>query len=485
MKKNTFKPTDEQAAIVDRALTGDEFAVEAYAGAGKSSTFRLVSEAFPRQKIQYFAFNRAMADEAARRFPANVDCRTAHSLAYREEGHKIRHKLEGRLNGGLINREYDCGIFLGQLALGTVSTFTQSDADELTLRHVPKVMLDDAELRAQAANESFDKEAASDAALNLARRLWVRMVDSGDPLPSTHDAYLKLWALKGGSLRGGLILLDEAQDANPVMLQVFMRSRGQKLLVGDRFQQIYSWRGAVNAMEATGFDSMHLTQSFRFGENVAEQARRVILENLGERITLRGTPTVQSKVTPQVSSPDAIICRTNVQVFRQMMRHLEKGGRPFVQGGTRQTEILVKAVDQLLRRGGSNHPELVGFADAQSFRNFTEIAPEHELSQIYNLIDQFGARTLIEALGSCQQSSQYSDLVVTTAHKAKGLEWEKVRLADDFVQSGEQGFTREAGRLLYVAATRGSRAINELEHALDPVAKGRDYIKPSVAKTLF
>ena len=64
-----------------------------------------------------------------------------------------------------------------------------------------------------------------------------------------------------------VLLVDEAQDTNPAMLDVFLRQKKTtKIIVGDPHQQIYAFRGAVNALDLVRPDvTYHLTQSFRFG----------------------------------------------------------------------------------------------------------------------------------------------------------------------------------------------------------------------------
>ena len=82
-----------------------------------------------------------------------------------------------------------------------------------------------------------------------ANHVWSRMCDPNDVLPLGHDGYLKLWALSKPRIAADFILLDEAQDTNPVVLGVLQSQQAQLVYVGDRYQQIYEWRGAVNAME--------------------------------------------------------------------------------------------------------------------------------------------------------------------------------------------------------------------------------------------
>ncbi len=96
-------------------------------------------------------------------------------------------------------------------------------------------------------------------------------------LPLSHDGYLKLWALSGPRAETDYILVDEAQDINPVLLGVLRQVQCPVVYVGDPYQQIYEWRGAVNAMEA--ISSPHrvlLSRSFRFGPEIAAAATRVL-----------------------------------------------------------------------------------------------------------------------------------------------------------------------------------------------------------------
>ena len=80
---------------------------------------------------------------------------------------------------------------------------------------------------------------------------WADLNDVGGRLPFSHDHYLKMWQLSGPTIPGDFILFDEAQDASPVMLDAVAQQakRGAQLVfVGDTQQQIYEWRGAVNAL---------------------------------------------------------------------------------------------------------------------------------------------------------------------------------------------------------------------------------------------
>jgi hypothetical protein len=74
-------PTGEQQAIIDAYQSGADLVIEAGAGTGKTSTLRLVAATQPRRCGLYVAYNKAIASDANRSFPASVTCVTAHSLA--------------------------------------------------------------------------------------------------------------------------------------------------------------------------------------------------------------------------------------------------------------------------------------------------------------------------------------------------------------------------------------------------------------------
>jgi ABC-type transport system involved in cytochrome c biogenesis ATPase subunit len=79
---HSFKPTAEQHAVVDAVLGGGDLKIKAYAGAGKTSTLRLIADRLASSRGSYLAFNKEIAEHARRGFPPNVSARTVHSLAY-------------------------------------------------------------------------------------------------------------------------------------------------------------------------------------------------------------------------------------------------------------------------------------------------------------------------------------------------------------------------------------------------------------------
>jgi superfamily I DNA/RNA helicase len=75
-------------------------------------------------------------------------------------------------------------------------------------------------------------------------------------------------------LAAGFVLLDEAQDTNPVLEEIFLNQDAQRVCVGDPAQQMYAWRSARDVMTVFPAEHLELTRSFRFGSPIAEVANR-------------------------------------------------------------------------------------------------------------------------------------------------------------------------------------------------------------------
>lgn len=91
----SYTSTPEQDAVIN--WQGSKLVVNAFAGTGKTSTLVRFAEANPECKILYLAYNRAVRDEAERKFPSNVECKTSHQLAWPQSGRHFRLEQADRL----------------------------------------------------------------------------------------------------------------------------------------------------------------------------------------------------------------------------------------------------------------------------------------------------------------------------------------------------------------------------------------------------
>jgi hypothetical protein len=91
-----------------------------------------------------------------------------------------------------------------------------------------------------------------------------------------------------------------------------------------------------------------------------------------------------------------------------------------------------------------------------------------------DLVDRFGVQKLVEALRKVV-SEAASDVVVSTAHRAKGREWSTVKLAGDFLHP--QDMDDEDLRLAYVSVTRAIDSLDMSEWELiQPLKVSQNYV---------
>ena len=464
---NGYQLTDEQCQAIDLATTGHNLKIEAYAGAGKTSTLSAISSAMPECSGLYIAFNRSIADEAARTFPDNVACRTAHSLAFRAIGYLYKDRLQGRLSGGYLASEYlkitnaefiynaATPAVFGNMVLDTITKFCQSADPEINRDHLPWSDLKIIETN----NDKDTKLAVAQEVVTYAKKTWKLMINVKKDIPVSHDVYLKLWGLGKPKICHDFILFDEAQDASPVMLDIVKNQNAQQIYVGDRYQQIYSFRGAVNAMQTIDTpNNCQISQSFRFGQPIANIANRILNKNLSANVNIRGFDKIKNNST---GCKNAVLCRTNGVLINELTRQLSQGKKIAVAGGCGEMISLLMAAEELQNTNKTNHRSLMLFKDWQEVIDYSETKSGADLALLVKLIDQHSAKDLITQLEKAHKVKEnQSDLILSTAHKAKGREWLSVRLENDFRHPDSDSYSKEETNLLYVAVTRAKQSLN-------------------------
>ncbi len=503
-----FNPSREQQAVIDAYMRGEDLAVQAGAGAGKSATLALIAQAqrhkHPGSTAWYLTFNKRNADEVQATFTkyglTNARASTAHSYANRacRATPTLRHMVE-RLNKRDLRiseemkmlgipRSARCmaavidadatnpasrvlvprqdPTFATQrrfftLARKTVDKFCQSADREVTWQHVPSLASLHPELRPLVRQELIES----------GQRMWDELSNPNSLLGTSHGHYLKAWALTEPVIGnpGDVILYDEAQDANPVLADVILAQRGrvQVALVGDQFQQIYSFMGCIDAMQRfvalPDVTALPLTESRRFGPAIAAEANRVLdkLDPCREGIRLVGIGPrdgqVQYKYTDQDAlTVTAVVCRTNALVIEHILTQVAAGRRVHSTIDIQELQRLASdvALVEAGRADEAKHPVLQGFTDLDLWEAWLgDDEPENqELRDQVNVVLDYGIDK-IKALASVLVAKPESaHCTVSTVHKAKGGTWDSV-----LVDMGDQPVDDdddEKLRLLYVALTR-------------------------------
>ena len=492
-----YKLTDEMYAIIE----ANEACVPVigYAGATKTSTLIEKANQVCNKQVQYIAFNDSMVKEARERFGRNTKCKTMHSLAFRQFGSRYANANQ------LRNMSYrDIGKASGEASWSAISsvkstleTFLGSAEAHILTSHVP----------GNASTQSKGR------IVTAANDVWQQMQNLDSNIPMSHDGYLKLFQMSRPRLSCDIVMLDEAQDANPIFMSIALEqvNQGKQLFViGDPHQQIYRFRGAVNAFDhpaLASYKTRYLSQSFRFGSTLANLSS-FLLASVGEKVPLRGFQERQTVIGNDCITLDSSIEKGTAAISRTVagtldmaikLLNLFKGASVQWIGGIENYKMQdILDVFHLSTKDFGMIENRNLTKDYPTYAEYSEIAEattDPEMMKTIRLIDNYGQR-LPELIRGLRKSHNQPtpDFFVGTAHRTKGLDFDNVLMNDDFPNPVEElrAAKQKKGKitkqdmnryvdevnLLYVGATR---AKFKCAYAPSIDAMKKDLIKPKTA----
>jgi DNA polymerase III epsilon subunit family exonuclease len=476
-----WSPSREQLAIYDAFHSEGDIKVLAGAGTGKTSTLQYLAGS-TTTPITYLAYNQSIAREAQGKFGQHVAASTIHSLAFQSLKSQAHGPLLDRLNLGLeptrliaqrlgttdrsliqglgsADLSAACGPHeIALMAMETVGQFCQSDSSQILRKHATKSL--------ERMPASLRKDAGQ-LVLLFAQEYWDQVVDPRNKhIPISHDHYLKLWLLSKPKISapGGVLFVDEAQDLSPAVTGFLKRQTHlKKVFVGDSNQAIYGFAGGADALPSvTTRYELPLTISWRFGTEIAEVANKW-LTVLGAKHFLQGNPG-RASTLKSASQPAATLTRTNEGALYELMEVQKQGKQVALQMDTAYVLDFIKSAEQLKAGRRATHPLLRNFSSWNEVREFV-LRGRNDLTTWVSLVESYGTRFLTEAIAKTVPVAPGIP-VISTAHKAKGLEWESVQISQDFdgsielaMQRGGDSAVVDERRLAYVAVTRAQDAL--------------------------
>lgn len=488
--------TAEQQAIINS--TGD-IKINAVAGSGKTTTVIEYARARPgNARMLYVAFNKSVKLEAIKKFKekglGNVKVETAHSLAYRHivfnskykvraQGYKSHEiaELLGLQGNGERHAEYIVANHINKF----IAYFCNSEKPKVQdLNYLDVVSDSKAKVFVNSVYSYIEKQT----------RLLLGKMDSGE-IEITHDFYLKKFQLSNPSLSYDYILFDEGQDASPAMLDVFLKQKATKVIVGDTHQQIYGWRFAVNSLEKADFTSFDLSTSFRFGQDIANLAMEALKlkKHLGEDCKF----SIKGKGVEAGIRSNAIIGRTNLGLLLKAIEYVtqeKKVQRIYFEGNINSytyAEEGASLYDVLNLYNGNRRlikDKLIRqMRNLEDLEEYVEKTEEAQLSMMVEIVKQYG-NEIPKIIKSIKEKhienddKEKAEMIFSTVHRCKGMEYDAVQIVDDFIteeklekaqMEGKEGEHNKAKlaeeiNLLYVAITRSKNSV-EIPVTLMPV----------------
>jgi hypothetical protein len=296
--------------------------------------------------------------------------------------------------------------------------------------------------------------------LTLTQQLWNSFVQAIENPQATmrvpHAVYLKKFQLDHIKLRTDLLFIDECQDTNPVCWEIFKNQEHTgRVLIGDTNQAIYAWRGARNAMEKANaeFDPTQrinrtLSSSFRYGPNIAHVANIVLhsIQLTQVQVVGKGEPT-EVRVSPQEDSfrhlfqpnkKTTLVARTNLHILLAAYDLVNIGAKISINGGV--DALRFDMIGDILDLKNGANPQQLRSSEIKLAKDYEELAqlcesglfPDIKLA--FSLSKLPDIRVIMqEILKHHEDDPANADVYLTTAHRAKGLEWDNIFVAGNYV----------------------------------------------------
>ncbi|MDA0147155.1 UvrD-helicase domain-containing protein [Vibrio sp. LaRot3] len=475
-----IKANKQQEEIVENCERGIQ--INAFAGTGKSTTCKLMIDRLGERNSLYTSFLTENRDDARRKITSKRHAHTQDGLAvqYALEHAPFKHIFNYKGNwsapvyqmkdviGSAIRLEIGHGRKIQQhgiakLVTRTLLDYCQSLYSDLDDRFVPNSVIN---------------PSARSKILSWSRNYWDYLLSgrAGTEHSATYSHLMKFWSLRPEiSMSDDYtnIIVDEAQDINGAFLQVLNNHQDRNInIVGDRYQELFGWRGAINSMGMFGKDGYPLDQSFRFGAAIADASNTLLSKHSEPPQTkIRGLDSVDSKISyfdddaPIPHHNGAILTRTRAGVIHIADSELNAGTRVHIKTEFGHLKYVIRNIIYLAQEQFDKIglPYLMGFPSYAFLENELKDNPDPDVYFGMKLYERFGERVLevIERIEKYNSPESDAMKVISTTHSIKGKEWDYVVISPDYayVLDNDKADLDAELAVLYVAITRAKKQV--------------------------
>lgn len=307
---------------------------------------------------------------------------------------------------------------------------------------------------------------------------------SGDTIDGSDMIFLPVrngWLTK----QFDLVVVDEAQDMTTAQLEIaqgVMNTGGRICVVGDDRQAIFGFRGADSGsldrlkVELDAVE-LGLTTTYRCGKAIVELAQAYVPDFQAGPDNCDGEifEMVDEALVGAAGPGDFILSRVNAPIVGIAMKLLRSGKRARVAGRdigkglvSLARKMNARSVPELLTKieGWAAREELRHRAQLVKATNGRKDAIKAKIEAVHDQADMMisltdGAKsvqevmTRIEALFTDDGLGAAGVVTLSSVHRAKGLEAERVFILRDTLRD----YNVEEQNIAYVAITRAKRTL--------------------------
>ena len=388
-----------------------------------------IAKAYPHTNGIYLAYNKAIAVESSKKFPATITCSTTHSLAYQNTVRPFNLRV-----GFFSYRDIQNRISFEEkiLVIESIKDYCLSKFINI------KDYISDRRI-----NDKVGKVIIK----------YLGLMKNGT-IDSTHDFYLKYYhlLLANGTITHenfDIVMLDEAGDLNEVTLEIFkLLPATKKIMVGDDKQNIFQFNKTINGfkvMAGHGTD-MVLSKSFRVSKQIANSIQFSRQGFLDPNMKFEGMDYSEEQLANIKTT--AFISRTNSTLINEMIK-LNDRNEDY--GLTRKAKVIFElplGIISLKANGMIKIPQYkflehdyndyYGSPSLQESKSFygylgEVYAEDVAIKTAIALIAKHGPRVIINTFESAKShEGKANHHILTSSHASKGLEFDAVYIADDF-----------------------------------------------------
>jgi DNA helicase-2/ATP-dependent DNA helicase PcrA len=451
--------------------------VEAGAGCGKTTLIVKGERLLPRQTL-FLAFNKSIADELSSRMPLRT-CKTFHAIALSNLTSRLgrlkvdAYKYEKLATHVGCSRDEAKAVaaFIDKFQLQVAGCYLSPSewTPELFKEVIPESDIFDIEIPDNSsmdyvlamATQVLQSEAKKLSGLTFSDMLFFLV----------HYSITNRWSLRDWDC----VVVDEAQDVSPIRLEIIKRLSNRVIQVGDPRQAIYAFAGAMSGAmreiaDAFGCVSYPLSVTWRCANAIVREASDVV----GDFLTARpdapegfvGEVPLSYIFQSSLDNQSMIVCRANAPLIK-VATGLMKDGTPF-NFMSEMPERLAKRSDKLATGASGMAAYKTAVRDFYD-KKMEEIKSKNLRARLQDELDCIllccSYVSAPKEVGEYLRRLSYSKsgVLLTTGHKAKGLEAENVYiLRPDLIPApwvdpdNEEQYQQELN-LKYVMITRAKQ----------------------------